>query len=69
MEKNSPRRITYRNILMAFVRAPSWKVITRVPDIFFPFQCHFEREKVASVSTELNEVLVSYPSGRRVDFS
>lgn len=62
MEKNSPRRITYRNILMAFVRAPSWKVITRVPDIFFPFQCHFEREKVASVSTELNEVLVSYPS-------
>lgn len=62
MKKNSSLRITYRNILMAFVRAPPGRVITRVHDVFFPFQCRFEHKKVASISTELNKAAVSYPS-------
>ena len=66
MKKNSSHRITYRNVLMAFVRGPPWRVITRVPDVFFPFQCRFDHEKMASISTELNEVAGSYPSGNSV---
>ena len=66
MKKNSSLLITYRNILMAFVRAPPGRVITRVHDVFFPFQCRFEHKKVASISTELNEAAVSYPSGNTV---
>ena len=60
---NSSYDVTYRNILMAFVKAPSGILITRVPDVLFPFQCRFNHKKRASISSELIEDTLNYPLG------
>lgn len=37
---------------MAFVRAQPGKLVTRVPDVLFPFQCRFDRKKMASIPSK-----------------
>ena len=44
--------VIYGNILMAFVRFQPGQVITRVPDVFFPFQCRLDLKKMTSISSK-----------------
>lgn len=45
--------IIYGNILIALVKFQPGQVITRVPDVFFPFQCRFDpTKKVTSISSK-----------------
>ena len=47
--------IIYDNILMAFVRFQPGQVITRVPDVFFPFQCRFDPKKMTPISSKTSK--------------
>lgn len=47
--------IIYDNILMAFVRFQPGQVITRVPDVFFPFQCRFDPKKSTSIPSKTSD--------------
>jgi len=57
--KNSSHDVTYRNIFMAMVRTSSAKVITRVPNVWFPFQCRFDHTKMESTPFKLYEPLTA----------
>ncbi|KAL9978550.1 hypothetical protein ACROYT_G016078 [Oculina patagonica] len=47
VKKNSADGVIYRNILMAFVKARPGELVTRLPDVLFPFQCRFDRKQKA----------------------
>ena len=61
--KNSSHDVTYRNIFMAMVRTSSAKVITRVPNVWFPFQCRFDHTKMESIPFKLYGKPTSLCSG------
>ena len=54
--RNTPDGVNYGNILMAFVRFLPGQVITRVPDVFFPFQCLFDPKKTTSISSKTSDL-------------
>ena len=54
--ENSSHGVTYRNILMALVRVPSGIPVTRVPDVWFPFQCRADHKKMASIPSTVSHV-------------
>ena len=54
-KKNTTDGVIYGNILMAFVRFQPGQVITRVPDVFFPFQCRFDPKKMTSISSKTSD--------------
>lgn len=53
--RNTADGVIYGNILMAFVRFLPGQVITRVPDVFFPFQCLFDPKKTTSISSKTSD--------------
>ena len=62
---SSPGGVIYRNILMALLRPQPGRLVTRVPDVLFPFQCRFDPKKVASISSKNNLKMIT-PIGNEV---
>ena len=62
---NSPGGVIYRNILMALLRPQPGRLVTRVPNVLFPFQCRFDPKKVASISSKNNLKMIT-PIGNEV---
>ena len=52
VKRNSPSGVTYRNTLIASLRPQPGTIITRVPDVLFPFQCQPNHGKLSSISTK-----------------
>ena len=62
MKRNSADGVIYRNILMAFVKAQPGELVTRVPDVLFPFQCRFDHKKMTSIPSK-KDVKITSPKG------
>ena len=62
MKRNSADGVIYRNILMAFVKAQPGELVTRVPDVLFPFQCRFNHKKMTSIPSK-KDVKITSPKG------
>lgn len=62
MKINSADGVIYRNTLMAFVKAQPGELVTRVPDVLFPFQCRFDDKKMTSIPSK-KDVKITSPKG------
>ncbi|XP_022782999.1 uncharacterized protein LOC111323825 [Stylophora pistillata] len=56
---NSSGGVAYHNVLIALLRPEPGRLVTRVPDILFPFHCQPNLRKVSSISLKDNPKVVT----------